>query len=37
MRACGGNSSSTNYNYDKVEIIFSNLFELDDLVLRGVD
>ena len=35
MRACGGNSSSTNCNYDKAEIIFFHLFELDDLVVRG--
>ena len=37
VRACGGNSSSTNCNYDKAEIIFFHLFELDDLVVRGVD
>ena len=36
MRACGGNSSSTDCNYEKAEIIFFHLFELDDLVVRGV-
>ena len=37
VRACGGNSSSTDCNYEKAEIIFFHLFELDDLVVRGVD